>query len=85
MKEGEYHVLSKNYRAWINQPSTLQPDHALHGKRGIVVNDTGEDYVTIWFTEGPVHSMRIARLSISKFHDGNPNHSFSNLVRKEGK
>lgn len=72
-------VQSRHYRAWINQPSTLQPDHALHGKRGIVVDDTGGDYVRIYFTEGPAFSLRIARLSISKFRDGNPNHSFSNL------
>lgn len=72
-------VQSRHYRAWINQPSTLDPDHALHGKRGIVVDDKGEAFVTIYFTEGPAFSMRIARRAISKYRDGNPNHSFSNL------
>ena len=55
----------KNYRAWINQPSTLQPDHKDHGKRCIVVNDNGEQFVRIYFTEGPVLSRMIDRLSLS--------------------
>lgn len=76
-----YRVQDKCYRAWINQPSTLDPDHDRHGKVGIVVNDDGDDYVTMFFTEGPTFSMRIARRSISKYHTGNPNHSFSNLER----
>ncbi len=53
------------YRAWINQPSTLQPDHDLHG-RYCIVADTKEPYVKIYFTEGPVHSRMIARLAISR-------------------
>lgn len=57
----------ETYRAWINQPSTLQPLHNLHGKR-CIVQDTGEDYVYIWFTEGNVHSMRVSRLCFSRIH-----------------
>lgn len=26
-------------RVWVNQPSTLQPDHSLHGKNGLVCFD----------------------------------------------
>jgi hypothetical protein len=29
--------IAKSYRAWINQPSTLQPHHNLHGKRVVVI------------------------------------------------
>jgi len=76
-----YHIQDKTYRAWINQPSTLDPDHDRHGKVGIIVNDDGGDYLTMWFTVGPTFSMRIARRSISKYHTGNPNHSDSNLER----
>lgn len=46
------------YRGWINQPSTLQPLHNLHGKRCIVVPDTN-GMVTIWFADGPTRSMRV--------------------------
>lgn len=54
------------YRAWINQPSTLQPLHKLHGTRCIVA-DYGEDFFTIYFTEGPVHSMVCSRLCVSRY------------------
>lgn len=53
------------YRAWINQPSTRQELHYLHGKRGIV-NDDGNITVQIFFTEGPVHSMQIPRSTVSR-------------------
>ena len=76
-----YRVQDKNYRAWINTPSSFDPDHEHHGKVGIVVNDDGGDFVRMYFTEGNIFSMMIARLSISKYHTGNPNHSFNNLER----
>lgn len=77
----KYRVQDKCYRAWINQPSTLDPDHDHHGKVGIVVNDDGGDYVRIYFTEGAIFSRDIARRRINKCHTGNPNHSFNNLER----
>ena len=47
-------------RVWINQPSTLQPYHALHGKVGIAIPEkNNEKGVRLCFTEGPVHSMVI--------------------------
>jgi hypothetical protein len=59
--------MDKIYRAWINQPSTLQALHYLHGHH-CIAQDKGEDHVRIFFTEGPVHSMRVPRQSISEIH-----------------
>jgi len=56
----------ETYRAWINQPSTLQPLHKLHGQR-CIAQDTGGRTVRTWFTEGDVHSMQIMRKCLSKF------------------
>jgi len=55
----------KIYRAWVNQPSTLQPLHSLNGTKCIAV-DTGNRSVRIYFTEGPVHSMEVLRECLSK-------------------
>lgn len=55
----------KTYRAWINQPSTLQPLYNLHGKF-CIVNDSGDVTITIWFVDGPVHSMIVPRTCISR-------------------
>jgi len=54
------------YRAWINQPSTLQPLHHLHGKYCIAV-DKGKSYktVTLYFTEGEIYSILAPRSSVS--------------------
>lgn len=57
----------KIYRAWINQPSTLQPLHNLHGKR-CIVHDTGDQSVTLYFTDGDVHSMTALRQCISRIY-----------------
>lgn len=46
------------YRAWINQPSTLQPLHHLHGKMCIAWNDRPNN-VRLFFTEGSIHSMDV--------------------------
>ncbi len=42
-------------RMWINQPSTLQEFHRLHGQN--VLLDVERE--TIYFTSGPVVSMQI--------------------------
>lgn len=55
------------YRAKINQPSTLQPLHDRHGERCIVY-DIGGEFVTLYFTEGAVHSMEASRLCISRIY-----------------
>lgn len=58
--------MKRTYRAWINQPSTLQPLHDKHGQRCIVVDDREKGTVRAWFTEGAVHSMEIPRLCVSE-------------------
>lgn len=55
------------YRARINQPSTLQPRHDLDGKR-CIVHDTGDQSVTVYFTEGPLHSTTVLRQCISRIY-----------------
>lgn len=57
--------MTRTYRAWINQPSTLQPLHNFHGQY-CIVEDTGENTVRVWFTHGPIHSMQIPRMCISE-------------------
>jgi len=56
---------NKIYRGWINQPSTLQDLHELHGKK-CIVEDRGDASVRIWFTEGPVHSMMCLRGAVER-------------------
>jgi len=60
------------YRAYINQPSKHQPLHKLHGKFCIAVPNTlngnildSELVIDIYFTEGPIHSMRVLKRCIS--------------------
>lgn len=55
------------YRAFINQPSTLQPLHDRHGQRCIVY-DIGGEFVVLYFTEGVVHSMEASRQCVSRIH-----------------
>lgn len=45
-------------RMWINQPSTQQPLHQLHGVRVLAISD-GHDYSRIYFLEGEVLSARV--------------------------
>lgn len=65
-------------RAWINQPSTLDTLHALHGTN--VLADFGgknetEKTVQIFYLSGEVHSSQIPRLCLSKgwISHGKPN------------
>lgn len=55
-------------RVWINNPSTLQPHHKIHGKVGIGVyklHSTGYEEISIYFTEGKVHSIVIDPIHLS--------------------
>lgn len=52
------------YRAWINQPSTLQPLHHLHGEAGIAIERDG--HTTLYFVTGPVFSMVVDPLWLSE-------------------
>ena len=59
--------MSTPYRAVINQPSTLQPLHHLHGRYCIAVeSDKDRNDVTLYFTEGDLHSMTAFRHWISR-------------------
>jgi hypothetical protein len=49
---------------WINQPSTLQPFHALDGAEVLVV-DEGYPEVLVYFLKGPRISQLVPRLSLS--------------------
>lgn len=61
---------TKLRRAWINQPSTLQPLHALHGTLVLAHPDT--DAVNrVYFLEGDVLSMQVPNNALS---DGWPAH-----------
>lgn len=51
-------------RMWINQPSTNQPDHKLHGTNVLAVWTEGE-YIDVYFLSGEAWSQRIAKLSLS--------------------
>ncbi len=56
------------YRAWINQPSTLQRWHVYHAKN-VLVEDTGKLHsraVKIYFLEGSIISMHVERNILSK-------------------
>lgn len=63
-----YKDMMKNIiRMRINQPSSLQEDHKLHGRRVIADLDSEiKGCVTIYFTEGNILSMRISKLALSK-------------------
>lgn len=55
----------RHWRAWVNQPSTLQPRHHLHGKRCVVIDDGGI-WVTVMFLEGDLISTEIERSALSE-------------------
>lgn len=52
-------------RMWINQPSTLQPHHGLNGKN-VLAEVLSPVYARVWFTEGNIISMEIARRCLSE-------------------
>lgn len=51
-------------RMWINQPSTLQPLHHLHGTNVLASHDYSDTW-TIYFLSGPVVSQQILILALS--------------------
>jgi len=62
--------MSSIYRAWINNPSKLQPHHKLHGAVCIAhVQSDNHRFATVYFTEGPVISIRIETIHLSKIND----------------
>jgi len=51
-------------RMWINQPSTLQPHHALHGTNVLAVHEY-DDTFCIFFLSGEVVSQQVFRSVLS--------------------
>lgn len=51
-------------RAWVNQPSSLQPCHKDNG-RNVLVLDDGGSALDVYFTDGDVISARLPRNSLS--------------------
>lgn len=60
------------YRAWINQPSTLQPLHDLHGVKVLadddcrLVDHADVKNTSVYFLSGPVVSMFVPDGTLSK-------------------
>lgn len=52
------------FRGWIDQPSTLQPLHKLHGTKVLVQQTSNE--TRVWFLSGDVISMIVPANVISK-------------------
>jgi hypothetical protein len=57
-------------RMWINQPSTAQPLHKLHGTL-VLGHDDGDACTRIYFLKGPTIDMRVMNSCVS---DGWPDH-----------
>lgn len=50
-------------RMWINQPSTLQPHHKLHGVN--VLFDTESPDTVVYFLTGPVICQQVQKIALS--------------------
>ena len=66
-------------RAWINQPSTLQPLHALHGTRVLAQHEYGTTW-QVYFLTGAIVSQQVDGLCLS---DGWPYAGLTTLHRQE--
>ena len=54
-------------RMWINQPSTLQPLHRLHGVNVLAVKEPHSDnLMRVYFLKGTTISRPVPRLSLSE-------------------
>lgn len=51
-------------RMWINQPSTLQPAHALHGEHVLAVHEYDDTY-RVYFLHGAVESQQMLGVLLS--------------------
>ena len=59
-------------RMWVNQPSTLQPLHNLHGTNVLAIPER-EGIYRIYFLSGPVISQEASTLCLSNGWTGNLN------------
>jgi hypothetical protein len=54
-------------RMWINQPSTLQLQHVLHGTNVLACEESPPSYMMrVYFLTGDVISMRVPRHTLSE-------------------
>lgn len=52
-------------RMWINQPSTLQPLHHLHGTNVLAAHEYGSTW-RVYFLAGNAVSMQVPHATLSK-------------------
>ncbi len=52
-------------RMWINQPSTQQAHHNLHGVNVLAERET-DKVLRVWFLEGSVHSQQLPSIVLSE-------------------
>ena len=61
--------MCKAKRYFINQPSTLQPHHKLHGAKVIGIRER-DSVIRIYFIEGDVISMQVQSNVLSELDPG---------------
>lgn len=52
-------------RMWVNQPSTLQPHHKLHGTSVLAIKEYDNTY-RVYFLSGPIVSQQMTGLALSE-------------------
>lgn len=57
--------MPKVYRAFITQPNHM-PDCGIPDRTRCIAVEEGHEMVTVYFTDGPVHSIRVPTLYISR-------------------
>jgi hypothetical protein len=63
--ETNLEIVMKLTRMWVNQPSTLQAHHKLHGVNVLAAPELG-DTVRVYFTSGDVVSQQMSKAALSK-------------------
>ena len=53
-----YHMKNKIVRMWVNQPSTLQPLHHMHGTNVLATRDS-DGGARVYFLSGPIVSQQM--------------------------
>jgi hypothetical protein len=72
------------FPTWINQPSTLQPFHYLHGKRGTAWNDQNNSNSTmIWFLEDGDGQMKPIEVEKTAIQDGSRERYLDRVFRNK--
>jgi hypothetical protein len=52
---------------WINQPSSLQAHHSLHGTRVLAEPEPNNPRIyRVWFLDGPIHSQQVPAVALSE-------------------